>query len=348
MTNTFFPKLRNLTCLCMLHLCFTLSIVYGQSGTGFEYNIQYNNTIGSSTNGFQLTNNFTLEMWIKINSNQAVWSNIFQLAGTNLNGNSQSGIRLFQYPGDTRLHFRLATTTDWNEGCDFINNPLPLGVWTHIAIVLNNNTLFLYQNGALQSSCPISSMVLSQIVNFYASGIDGMPATNATLNELRLWNVARSQTQIISTMMCQTPSQTNLVFYYGGPILNPGISTTITVGSQTTCFGTPVTFTATPTNGGTNPVYQWKKNNLNVGTNSNTYSTSNIGNNDEIKCVLTNPILCGGSATSNSIIMNIANTWTGAVSQQWTNPANWSCNSIPTGNVNIIIPPTTNQPIITN
>jgi hypothetical protein len=82
-----------------------------------------------------------------------------------------------------------------------------------------------------------------------------------------------------------------------------------------------------------------------MNTNSNTFSTSSINNNDEIECVLTNPLLCGASATSNSIIMNLTNTCTGAISQQWNNAANWSCNTVPSGNINIIIPPTTNQPI---
>lgn len=74
------------------------------------------------------------------------------------------------------------------------------------------------------------------------------------------------------------------------------------------CTGTTVIFTATPSNGGTTPFYQWKKNGINVGTNSNTYTNSSLTNNEIISCVLTSNLSCASplTATSNSITMSVS------------------------------------------
>jgi hypothetical protein len=75
------------------------------------------------------------------------------------------------------------------------------------------------------------------------------------------------------------------------------------------CQGTTVTFTATPTNGGSTPAYQWKVNGGNVGTNSTTYISNTLNNNDIVTCVMTSNYMCatGNPATSNPITM-VVNT----------------------------------------
>lgn len=63
---------------------------------------------------------------------------------------------------------------------------------------------------------------------------------------------------------------------------------TISIAAPTTaCAGSPVTFTATATNGGNAPAYQWKVNGVNAGTNSNIFTTSNLTNGAIVYCVLT-------------------------------------------------------------
>ncbi|MFM7234505.1 MAG: GEVED domain-containing protein, partial [Flavobacteriales bacterium] len=66
-------------------------------------------------------------------------------------------------------------------------------------------------------------------------------------------------------------------------------------------------FTATPTNGGTTPSYQWKVDGTNVGTNSATYTTTTLTNGAVVTCVMTSNATCAvpASATSNSITMSI-------------------------------------------
>lgn len=91
------------------------------------------------------------------------------------------------------------------------------------------------------------------------------------------------------------------------PSLISNVSIALTAGTNPTCASSPVTFTATPTNGGTMPSYQWKINGVNAGTNSATLTPVSLVNNDVITCVLTSNEPCAYIATaeSNAITMSV-------------------------------------------
>ena len=75
------------------------------------------------------------------------------------------------------------------------------------------------------------------------------------------------------------------------------------------CAGLPVTFTATPTNGGTTPTYAWFKNGTVVANaTAATYTSSSLANNDVISAIMTSSLLCktGSPDTSNSITMQVS------------------------------------------
>jgi gliding motility-associated-like protein len=82
---------------------------------------------------------------------------------------------------------------------------------------------------------------------------------------------------------------------------------TITASSASICSGSSVTFTATNTNGGTTPAYQWQKNGTNVGANTRTYTDALLNNNDVVRCILTSSLSCvfTPTATSNSIVITV-------------------------------------------
>jgi hypothetical protein len=84
-------------------------------------------------------------------------------------------------------------------------------------------------------------------------------------------------------------------------------SVAIEANSTVLCPGNSVTFTATPQFGGSAPVYQWKVNGSNVGTNDNTYSSSSLVNDDVVICEMTSNESCPSpvSATSNSITLTV-------------------------------------------
>ena len=82
------------------------------------------------------------------------------------------------------------------------------------------------------------------------------------------------------------------------------VSITIIASSNPFCIGQNVTFIATPINGGTAPIYQWKVNGENTGTNSSIF-TYNPNPGDTISCQLTSnqACICNNPAMSNKIIM---------------------------------------------
>ena len=114
------------------------------------------------------------------------------------------------------------------------------------------------------------------------------------------WNTAGSQS--ITASYTGANSTSLPVTVTPGPLALVSIAAS----ANPVCLNASVTFTATPTNGGTIPVYQWKKNGTNVGSNSATY-TYVPANNDVITCALTSSEVCitGIPAISNSIVMTV-------------------------------------------
>lgn len=76
----------------------------------------------------------------------------------------------------------------------------------------------------------------------------------------------------------------------GTDITINSITPTVSVSANTGNIiapGTSVTYTASYTNGGSSPVFQWQKNDVNVGTNSTIYVDSTIVDADVVKCIMT-------------------------------------------------------------
>ena len=73
------------------------------------------------------------------------------------------------------------------------------------------------------------------------------------------------------------------------------------------CGSNPITFTATPTNGGSAPTYQWKLNGTNVGTGGTTYTLNSPVVGDSINVIMTSnasPCLVNTTSNGNGIKLN--------------------------------------------
>jgi hypothetical protein len=113
-------------------------------------------------------------------------------------------------------------------------------------------------------------------------------------------------------------------------MVDSAASVNITASNTLLCSVIPVTFTATPTNGGTTPSYQWQLNGVNVGMDSVNFTTSALANNDLITCVMTSSAsVCGSPATSNAITIHVGTPTTGPTIA-WSN-----CDSINYGTTTI-------------
>lgn len=89
--------------------------------------------------------------------------------------------------------------------------------WYHATFVFeNNNSLRLYLNGNLETSVSIGNRVLRNSDNRLRIGSGNLVSEffRGDIDEVRVWNIALSQTDIMNTMSCEAQTQPELVAYY--------------------------------------------------------------------------------------------------------------------------------------
>ena len=94
---------------------------------------------------------------------------------------------------------------------------LPLRQWTHVAVVADATTLTFYINGVLDHQFTNAAATLTTDTSpvYIASDVAYNLGPWAAIDEVRIWNVARSQSDIQSTMGAPiVPPQTGLVAAY--------------------------------------------------------------------------------------------------------------------------------------
>ena len=118
-------------------------------------------------------------------------------------------------------------------------------------------------------------------------------------------------------------------------------------------------YSAVTTNAGDNPIFQWKLNGLDVGSNSSTYANDTLTEADVISCVLTPDYGSCSVPTTSSNEISVINTlpeevipvfapvttnWNGS-SADWYDESNWS-NGVPHSGSRAVIPAAANYPTI--
>ena len=163
-----------------------------------------------------------------------------------------------------------------------------------MVVTASPSTPVISPNGAILTS---SSATGNQ---WYLNGVAISGATSQTYTTTQ----SGSYTVIVTTSGCVSATSAAVVI---SSTFTASVIIATTTGSNPSCNGSSVTFTATPSNGGTTPVYQWQVNGVNVGTNSPTYTTTTLANGETVTCILTSnyPSVVGSPATSNVINMTV-------------------------------------------
>lgn len=193
-------------------------------------------------------------------------------------------------------------------------------------------------------STPETTICSGTSITFTATPTNGGTPTyqwkiggsNAGTNSNTFTSAALANGAIITCLMtssqaCATPAvaTSNAITMTVGSSANPTIVISKSPSSSTICSGTPVTFTANITNGGSTPNFQWKLNGNNTGTNASTYTNNALANGDIVSCALTGSSVCnsGTVVNSNNITLSVTPSVTPTITVT-SNPLMPVCESV--------------------
>jgi uncharacterized protein (TIGR02145 family) len=214
----------------------------------------------------------------------------------------------------TGTYFVIVTNSNGCNGSDTIH------VTTAPGPTVTNNPLSETICSGSSSAIALTSDQPGADFSWTANGSSGFvsgyfPGTGDTINQV-LSNTGTNPETVTYTITPQNGDCIGQPMDFVVTVLPKlPVSITISASNNSVCAGTPVSFTATPVNGGLNPFYQWKVNGINVGSNLPGYSYTPL-NGDIVSCALTSSETCtsGNPAMSNQVIMVINSNLTIGIS----------------------------------
>ncbi|NDC42000.1 MAG: T9SS C-terminal target domain-containing protein, partial [Chitinophagia bacterium] len=134
-----------------------------------------------------------------------------------------------------------------------------------------------------------------------------------------------------STDSCAAPDSiaSNTILAPIWPTASPSVTITVSPG-DTILAGTRVYFTATVTNGGPSPFYDWRKNGISTGFNRSTYTSTTLTNGDVVTCYVNTSVCAAPSfAISNADTIVIIDAGVTAIpllaNSLYPNPTTGNC-----------------------
>ncbi|MEZ5047709.1 MAG: GEVED domain-containing protein [Chitinophagaceae bacterium] len=190
--------------------------------------------------------------------------------------------------------------------------------WVAVPITLTQQspTPSITPNGPLQFCLGDSVVLNSSIAPNY------LWSTGDTTQSIVVYGAGTySVSSNCGTSTTTSPSITTSII---NPSSQASVSIAISSGSNPTCSGVSVTFTASPINGGANPSYQWKVDGVNTGNNSAVFTSTFTNPTQVVTCEMTSSSTCIANPVtiSNAITMNIGTCYCPPI---WGTTSNSGC-----------------------
>lgn len=179
------------------------------AGPGMALNFDGSDDEVQSTINMTSTDTFTLEAWLKFESLTGKQSPLdFQqtASGAQLTLNKENTTNLLSLSIDDGT----SATTLYSTAV------IAADQWYHVAIVYAEKRVLIYINGVqtLNGSTALSYRTTASN-DFYIGASDGSSHSNVIIDEVRMWDDIRSQSEILSGMFRTLEGdETNLVAYY--------------------------------------------------------------------------------------------------------------------------------------
>ena len=251
--------------------------------------------------------------WQISTDNGVTWNNISGATGSSYTSNNPAYGDMFRFiVGETIPNLS-------NPNCSVPSNPVSI---TTTAGITSTTPGSVCGSGTITLGATANS---GSTINWYANLTGG--TSLGTGNSFTTPTISTTTTYYVEATNggCTSNPRTPVI-----ATVNSGFTASVSISASTgnsICNGTSVTFTATPTNGGATPTYQWKLNGADVGTNSTTYTNNSLVDGNIVSCVMTSSIsgcISGSPATSNTITMAVGTSMTASVSIS-ANPGNTIC-----------------------
>lgn len=135
---------------------------------------------------------FTVAFWFNLRQGATGSWRLFMHKGTTTN---QRTFAAWMRPSDNRIHYRISTTSSWNEGGDS-TSAIPLNQWVHIAYILEGGVLKLYIDGTLDHSTNLAGTAISNTGPISFGGSPIYTDTRCYMDDIRIYNYALTQSEI--------------------------------------------------------------------------------------------------------------------------------------------------------